>query len=300
MKLYRPVGQKEYELIEQSRYKKFPPRLDWQPIFYPVLSKEYAQQIAKEWNTQDEFSGYLGYVLEFEVKDKFLAKYEVHTVGGNIHQEYWIPAADLEELNKNLITRKFGLAITPIDKYVNDRLLNPELKDTFFLSKVQLRGSGYHEFKPGKWENEHWAKESIYLRDDDIYIFALFFSKTLKKYDPYFMQEVDGVETKKLIDLFIKFYDSLSVSKNVITAYQEIGIYNMISSKALSKLMLIDSKIIVASYNGVTVNCIYTPNELEKQLLEIEVEKLLKTTEYFIKWLQNTLSEHECFALLGI
>ena len=32
MILYRPVGEKEKELIEESDYTKFPPRLDWQPI----------------------------------------------------------------------------------------------------------------------------------------------------------------------------------------------------------------------------------------------------------------------------
>lgn len=35
--LYRPVGLREMELIVESNYKKFPPRLEWQPVFYPVL-----------------------------------------------------------------------------------------------------------------------------------------------------------------------------------------------------------------------------------------------------------------------
>jgi hypothetical protein len=40
--LYRPVEQKELDLIAASAYRAFPPRLDWQPIFYPVLNEEYA------------------------------------------------------------------------------------------------------------------------------------------------------------------------------------------------------------------------------------------------------------------
>jgi len=36
VKLYRPVGCKELELIEDAGMKEFPPRLAWQPIFYPV------------------------------------------------------------------------------------------------------------------------------------------------------------------------------------------------------------------------------------------------------------------------
>ena len=48
--LYRPVGSKELELINESDWKKFPPRLYWQPVFYPVLNEEYAIQIARDWN----------------------------------------------------------------------------------------------------------------------------------------------------------------------------------------------------------------------------------------------------------
>jgi hypothetical protein len=46
--LYRPVGEKEMMmLIVESNYSKFPPRLEWQPIFYPVLDKDYASEIAE-------------------------------------------------------------------------------------------------------------------------------------------------------------------------------------------------------------------------------------------------------------
>jgi hypothetical protein len=43
--LYRPVGQKELDLIRELEYRAFPPRLPEQPIFYPVLNQEYAAQI---------------------------------------------------------------------------------------------------------------------------------------------------------------------------------------------------------------------------------------------------------------
>ncbi|HEV2482639.1 MAG TPA: hypothetical protein VGS79_23400 [Puia sp.] len=39
IKLYRPVGLKELELIRLSGWREFPPRLEWQPIFYPVLNE---------------------------------------------------------------------------------------------------------------------------------------------------------------------------------------------------------------------------------------------------------------------
>lgn len=100
--LYRPVGTKELKLIEQSGFSKFPPRLPEQPIFYPVLNEEYAVQIARDWNAkhnEDE----MGYVTRFGVRKEFLDRYDVQCVGGNVHQEYWIPAEDLENFNGNIV-----------------------------------------------------------------------------------------------------------------------------------------------------------------------------------------------------
>jgi hypothetical protein len=100
---YRPVGQAELDLIRESGFLRFPPRLREQPIFYPVLTEQYAIQIARDWNTKDERSGFVGYVLRFKVKSDFLERYEVHTVGCTEHREYWIPAAELGEFNQNII-----------------------------------------------------------------------------------------------------------------------------------------------------------------------------------------------------
>jgi len=63
--LYRPVGQAELDLIRASGFRAFPPRLPEQPYFYPVVNIEYAQKIARDWNTKDPQSGYVGYVLKF-------------------------------------------------------------------------------------------------------------------------------------------------------------------------------------------------------------------------------------------
>jgi hypothetical protein len=101
--LYRPVGQKELDLIKASGNKKFPPRLEWQPIFYPVTNQAYAAQIALEWNTKDEFSGYAGYVTAFDLPEDYLKKFDIQNVGGEIHNELWVPAEQLEEFNNNII-----------------------------------------------------------------------------------------------------------------------------------------------------------------------------------------------------
>ena len=102
MILYRPVGTAELELIEQSGYRSFPPRLPEQPIFYPVLNERYACEIAERWNARDN-SDHKGYVTRFEVDDDYISRFEVQTVGRSYHQELWIPAVELEEFNSHII-----------------------------------------------------------------------------------------------------------------------------------------------------------------------------------------------------
>lgn len=100
MLLYRPVNQAELDLIIQSDWKRFPPRLDGQPIFYPVLNEAYAEQITREWNVPTYG---VGYVLRFEVADKFTNRYDVQKVGLDHHLELWIPAEDLPAMNDQMI-----------------------------------------------------------------------------------------------------------------------------------------------------------------------------------------------------
>ncbi|MCC5951691.1 MAG: hypothetical protein JJU45_06300 [Acidimicrobiia bacterium] len=101
--LFRPVGQKEFDLIASNGWRQFPPRLSWQPIFYPVLTEDYATIIARDWNTKDDANGGVGYVLRFEVEDDYLAGHEIHEAGGRDLREYWIPAEELDEFNDNII-----------------------------------------------------------------------------------------------------------------------------------------------------------------------------------------------------
>jgi hypothetical protein len=101
--LYRPVGQTELDLIKETGNKKFPPRLEWQPIFYPVMNQAYAEQIALEWNTNDEFSGFVGHVTASDLPEDYLTKFEVQNVGGEIHNELWVMAEQLEEFNSMIV-----------------------------------------------------------------------------------------------------------------------------------------------------------------------------------------------------
>ena len=101
MILYRPVGTAELELIKQSNYTEFPPRLPEQPIFYPVLNEEYACEIAAKWNTK--VRDRKGYVTRFHVDDDYVSQFDVHTVGNHTHQELWIPAEELSTFNQHII-----------------------------------------------------------------------------------------------------------------------------------------------------------------------------------------------------
>ena len=98
--LYRPVGAKELELIQASKWKKFPPRLPEQPIFYPVLTEQYACKIAKDWNCKQEGAGF---VLSFKIGTEYINGYDIQTVGGHQCQEYWIPSDRLEEFNSHIV-----------------------------------------------------------------------------------------------------------------------------------------------------------------------------------------------------
>jgi len=98
--LYRPVGPKELALIESSDWKRFPPRLPQQPIFYPVMNEDYAIQIARDWNVPASGSDF---VTKFSLPSAYLKRYGIQNVGGPIHNELWVPAEELEEFNDNII-----------------------------------------------------------------------------------------------------------------------------------------------------------------------------------------------------
>lgn len=104
VRLYRPVGRKEFELIRDSNWQGFPPRLPHQPIFYPVANYDYAAQIARDWNTKDAENGSVGIVLSFDLDADYLSHYPKKIVGDSSHAEYWIPAEELEEFNKYILS----------------------------------------------------------------------------------------------------------------------------------------------------------------------------------------------------
>ena len=100
MILFRPTGLAELQLVLQRDLAGWPPRLPDQPIFYPVTTARYASQIAREWNTKSELRA--GYVTEFAVDDAYVSQFERKIVGSREHEELWVPAEQLEELNSHI------------------------------------------------------------------------------------------------------------------------------------------------------------------------------------------------------
>lgn len=131
--LYRPVGLKELERIAELDWQAFPPRLAWQPIFYPVLNQPYAEQIARDWNTEDSFSGYCGIVTCFEVDSIYLEQYPVQHVGGDGHEELWIPADELRVFNGHIsgkieVVKVFcGAQYVPSENEIWNKILSKHL-----------------------------------------------------------------------------------------------------------------------------------------------------------------------------
>lgn len=98
--LWRPVGPEELALMEEADMRAFPPRLPKQPIFYPVLTEDYAVKIARDWNVKASGSGF---VTRFGVRKDSLDAYDVEEAGGRAHLEYWIPAEDLPAFSDTIV-----------------------------------------------------------------------------------------------------------------------------------------------------------------------------------------------------
>lgn len=103
MILYRPTGLIELQLVQSLDMRAWPPRLPDQPIFYPVLTFDYAEKIARDWNSSRPAPDNLGFVTEFEISTELAAKYPVEIAGGSAHSELWVPAEELDAFNEGII-----------------------------------------------------------------------------------------------------------------------------------------------------------------------------------------------------
>ncbi|WP_221089292.1 hypothetical protein [Deinococcus aquaedulcis] len=97
------TGLQELRLVAERGWRAWPPRLPDQPIFYPVLNAEYAEEIARDWNAKRNDPP-VGFVTAFEVQAEVATRYEIQVVGAqDRHQELWVPAEELDTFNAAII-----------------------------------------------------------------------------------------------------------------------------------------------------------------------------------------------------
>jgi hypothetical protein len=172
MIIYRPIGHKELELICQAGLRAFPPRLPEQPIFYPVLNARYAREIAEGWNAKSDT--YAGYITRFNIDDGYSQKFQRQIVGGKQHEELWIPAEELAELNSNVISHidiiaaYFGDAFigSPPDRGFANKLANADeylqmLLDTFEYNSMDFRAAVVMNYRSVFCNYAYWKQRDI-------------------------------------------------------------------------------------------------------------------------------------------
>jgi hypothetical protein len=98
--LFRPVGFGELQLVRNSGWTRFPPRLPDEPIFYPIGDEDDAIQIARTWSLK---TGVSCYVLRFAVDVTFLTRHPLQRARNAAQREYRILAGGLEELDDHIL-----------------------------------------------------------------------------------------------------------------------------------------------------------------------------------------------------
>ena len=111
-------------LVREAGWRAWPPRLPDQPIFYPVTTFEYAEKIARDWNSTRAKPDNFGFVTKFEVSDAISEKYPVEDAGGRSHQELWVPAEELEEFNACIVGEIEVVAIYRDGEHQSDAKLD--------------------------------------------------------------------------------------------------------------------------------------------------------------------------------
>jgi hypothetical protein len=74
MRLFLPVGLPELEKIVQANCHAFPSPGLGRAGYYPSADFDGAEQMAAETRTEDELSGFAGFVTEFQVEDEYLQR----------------------------------------------------------------------------------------------------------------------------------------------------------------------------------------------------------------------------------
>ncbi len=86
---------------------------------------------------------------------------------------------------------------------------------SIFITNDERKGTCYHEFAKGKWDEETvWRDDSIYLHDDDLQDCEIFYKalrEAVPNYDRYGVAELNRQEWDKVGDIVLKSTDFHSV-----------------------------------------------------------------------------------------
>ena len=96
--LYRPVGSTELVAIQRSGNQRFPRGSSGSRTSSPCAPAPTPSASPVKRRLRQP-----GYVTRFEVRQDFLARYAVHVIDARVHEEYRIPAEDLEAFNDAIV-----------------------------------------------------------------------------------------------------------------------------------------------------------------------------------------------------
>lgn len=98
--LFFAGGPADLAWLEENPWRALPRDGQGKPLFCPVSDEGHAARLARQ---PDAAASEVGYVLRFEVPTAFWARYPAHRMRRGSHEEFWIPWADLDEVDDHLV-----------------------------------------------------------------------------------------------------------------------------------------------------------------------------------------------------
>lgn len=100
IELFRPAGADDIAALERCGWKGFTVAGPAQNFFFPLLSRELAERIARCGYGQDG-----GYLLGARVQAQYLARFERYRLGAADELECRVPVEHLPEFNRHIVGR---------------------------------------------------------------------------------------------------------------------------------------------------------------------------------------------------
>lgn len=96
--LYRTVNGDDLSALRARQWKGFPPCAE--AAFYPALNARFARDLMS--SQEGEVTLHL---TRFRINAGYVRSFEVQTLSGEVYEELWVPAEELEAFNRNIVGR---------------------------------------------------------------------------------------------------------------------------------------------------------------------------------------------------